>query len=151
MTATAADYETGDCTFVRSLFQGFAPDPAQLPGWAGISPEGKAIVPQPAPSTTTGAPTIYAHWGLRYRRVIGDYEDTSAPIRYGDLVITRYQQADGVDLAPLRLLRAEIVDVLAAASDDGPLDFILQAVRSEGITYMGPWAAQNLVAPFVGA
>lgn len=148
---TAATYETDDAVYVRGLFNGWTPDPLPSPGWAGIVEEGKALVPNPVPSTSQEAPTIYAVYGLRYSRTVGCYEGTVAPVRYGRLIVGRFIQADGVDIGALRLLRKAIVSLLEDAPE-GPLDFDTQAAVSEAVARADSgFVAQNLVVPFVGA
>lgn len=147
---TAADYETPDAAYVRSLFIGWTPDPLPSAGWAGIAEEGKALVPNPVPSGQQGAPTVYAVWGLRYTRTVGCYEGLVAPVRYGRLVISRFMEADGVDEGPLRLLRTALVSTLEDAPE-GALEFDTQAAVSAGVGDVPGWLIRNLVVPFVGA
>jgi hypothetical protein len=147
---TAADYETADAVYVRGIFNGWTPDPLPSLGWAGVVEEGKALVPNPAPSASQESPTIYAVYGLRYGRTVGDYEGLSCPVRFGRLIIGRFMQADGVDVGALRLLRQAIVALLEEAPD-GPLCFDTQAAISEPVVRADSgFVAQNLVVPFVG-
>lgn len=147
--ATATGYRKTDFAHVRQTI--FAPSwTPSLPSatWAGIVPEGGTLVPDPAKSTDSTKPTVYAAWNLRYDTVEGDYGGTSAPVRYGKLNVAGYIEKGALP-GPLEDLRSIILTLLDAAPDD-PIGFTVQEADVVTNGYIGSWFVQTLVVPFCG-
>lgn len=144
-----ADWEEEDYAFVRGLFEGWTPDPLPSPAWRGIVQEGRGLKPDPEPTGKAEQPTLYAAWAISYTRLIGDYGGDTAPVRYGEVVVSRFIEP-GVGKGPLRLLRRAILAQLDGADEDGPLTLNPRAARSVKVGYVAGWYVENVVIPFCG-
>lgn len=146
--ATAEDYEEVDHAFVRQeiFAPDWTPDPIPSTAWRGIVQDGEYLVPDPQP-TSAGEPTVYGAWDLVYDDLAGDFEDESAPIRYGRLRVTGLIQKGGM-MGHLRRFFRAVRRQVAAAPPDGPLGFTIQECKPVPLGNVGPWRLQMIEIPF---